>query len=123
MNTKTIKNIFQQNCIEVIQKIYNITFENVEIQTTKDDFEGELTLVVFPLLKLIKGNPTEIATKIGEELVLKYSEIKSFNVIQGFLNVSFSDSFFITQLNHLEKIQEILLMYNNKAVEYKKMNR
>ena len=62
----------------------------VQIQKTRKEFDGDMTLVVFPLLKLSRKNPEATATEIGEALVASTPEIKSFNVIKGFLNLSLS---------------------------------
>ena len=74
-----------------IQELFNITVERVEFQLTRKDFEGDITMVIFPLLKVIKGNPIEIGTKIGDYLVANVEDVVRFNVVSGFLNIVVSD--------------------------------
>ncbi|QCX39809.1 arginine--tRNA ligase [Aureibaculum algae] len=78
-----------------LQEIYNVDIENVEFQATRKDFEGDITVVVFPFLKVIKGNPVEIGTKLGTYLTENVTEITKFNVVKGFLNLVLSDAYFI----------------------------
>ena len=62
----------------------------LQIQKTRKEFEGDYTLVVFPLLRASRKSPEATATEIGERLVADVAEIESFNVIKGFLNISLS---------------------------------
>ena len=78
-----------------LQEIYNVDIENVEFQATRKDFEGDITVVVFPFLKVIKGNPVEIGTTLGTYLTENVTEITKFNVVKGFLNLVLSDAYFI----------------------------
>ena len=85
-----------------VEKLFQITIEKVEFQSTKKDFEGDITMVVFPLLKQIKGNPLEIGTKIGEYLVDNVAEVSKFNVVAGFLNLVISDQYYINYFNSIK---------------------
>ena len=85
-----------------VEKLFQITIEKVEFQSTKKDFEGDITMVVFPLVKQIKGNPFEIGTKIGEYLVENVAEVSKFNVVSGFLNLVISDEYYITYFNSIK---------------------
>ncbi len=78
-----------------VQEIYGATLENVELQITRKDFEGDVTAVIFPMLRVFKGNPAQIGQKIGEYLVKNVSEVEKFNVVQGFLNIVLSDSYYL----------------------------
>ena len=78
---------------EAIQKAYDVSVENFEFQETRKDFEGDMTLVVFPLLKHVKGNPVTIGTQIGAYLKEHVDEVEDFNVIKGFLNLVLSDDY------------------------------
>ncbi|MBT8384441.1 MAG: arginine--tRNA ligase, partial [Bacteroidia bacterium] len=78
-----------------LQEIYNVEIDNVEFQATRKDFEGDITIVVFPFLKVIKTNPAQLATSLGDYLKENITEIKDFNVVQGFLNLVLSDSYFL----------------------------
>ena len=85
-----------------VEKLFLITIEKVEFQSTKKDFEGDITIVVFPLVKQIKGNPLEIGTKIGEYLVDNVAEVSKFNVVAGFLNLVISDQYYINYFNSIK---------------------
>jgi len=85
-----------------VEKLFQITIEKVEFQSTKKDFEGDITMVVFPLVKQIKGNPLEIGTKIGEYLVDNVAEVSKFNVVAGFLNLVISDQYYINYFNSIK---------------------
>lgn len=78
-----------------IQSIYGVDIDQIEFQETRKDFEGDITIVVFPLLKFIKGNPFDIATKIGEYLKDNSEIVVQFNVVKGFLNLVISDAYYI----------------------------
>jgi arginyl-tRNA synthetase len=93
-----------QNTIEVavkkaIKSIYDVEINSVEFQATRKDFEGDITVVIFALLRAVKGNPVEIGTKIGEFLKENTSEVSDFNVVKGFLNLVISDTTFISSFN------------------------
>ena len=67
--------------------------DNIQIQKTRKEFEGDYTVVVFPLLRASKKSPEATATELGEKIVASTPEIKAFNVIKGFLNLSVDTSF------------------------------
>ena len=93
-----------QNTIEIavkkaIKNIFDVDINAVEFQATRKDFDGDITIVIFALLRTVKGNPVEIGTKIGEYLKENVLEVSDFNVVKGFLNLSISDSTFIAAFN------------------------
>ncbi len=65
----------------------------LQVQKTRKEFTGDYTLVVFPLLKLSRLSPEATANAVGEELMRRVAEMKDFNVIKGFLNISLKDEF------------------------------
>ncbi|TXN34829.1 arginine--tRNA ligase [Flagellimonas hymeniacidonis] len=77
-----------------VSSIYNAELPSVEFQPTRKDFEGDITVVVFPMLRVVKGNPMEIGTKIGEYLQEHVGEVAKFNVVKGFLNIVMEDGFY-----------------------------
>ncbi len=77
-----------------VSSIYNAELPSVEFQPTRKDFEGDITVVVFPMLRVVKGNPMEIGTKIGEYLQEHLGEVAKFNVVKGFLNIVLEDGFY-----------------------------
>lgn len=89
-----IENFLQQQAADTIAALYGPADPAAaQIQKTRKEFEGDYTLVVFPLLKLSRKKPEETATEIGEALVKNVPEIKGYNVIKGFLNLSLSNAF------------------------------
>ncbi len=87
---------------ESIEQLFNTAVEKVEFQMTRKDFEGDITMVLFPLLKVIKGNPVEIGTKIGNYLVENVAEVEKFNVVSGFLNIIVSDAYYLNFFNSIK---------------------
>lgn len=98
---------FQQNLENhikaAVSEIYGATLDQVELQPTRKDFEGDITAVIFPMLRVFKGNPVQIGQSIGDYLVKNVSEIEKFNVVQGFLNLVLSDSYY---LNFFESVRD-----------------
>ncbi|MEM0931671.1 MAG: arginine--tRNA ligase [Bacteroidota bacterium] len=78
-----------------VAKHYHVDVPTVELQPTRKDFEGDITVVIFPMLRYIKGNPVEIGTKIGEYLQEHVAEIYKYNVVKGFLNLVVSDAYYL----------------------------
>ncbi len=121
-----------QNTIEAAVKnafrsIYNTEIDSVEFQATRKDFVGDITIVIFAFLRIIKGNPVEIGTKIGEYLSDNVKEISDFNVVKGFLNLVIDDNIFISNFNSLyaeENFGIVNSKPNEKAVmvEYSSPN-
>ena len=90
-----------ETVIEAVHKIYEQTPDKktIQIQKTRKDFDGDFTLVVFPLLRISKKAPEQTAIELGEYLKNNIKEISSYNVIKGFLNLSFDKSFWLSFLN------------------------
>jgi arginyl-tRNA synthetase len=87
--------------IEAIHKLYGTTIENVTFEKTNSDFSGDLTLVVFPFLKISKKKPEDTATEIGAYLKEYLPEVVDFNVVKGFLNITIDGTFW---LNYFKSI-------------------
>ena len=85
-----------------VQQLFGIAIERVEFQLTRKEFEGDITMVLFPLLKQIKGNPAEMGTKIGDYLVANAPEVVRFNVVSGFLNLVVSDNYYLSFFNQIK---------------------
>ena len=77
------------------------TSDNIQIQKTRKEFEGDYTVVVFPLLKASRKSPEATATELGEKIVASTPEIKSFNVIKGFLNLAIDSSFWAARFKEI----------------------
>ena len=90
---------------DAVKNIYNAELLEVELQPTRKDFEGDLTVVVFPILRVAKGNPVIIGEQIGEFLKENISEISDFNVVKGFLNLVISDDYYLEFFNRIKSIE------------------
>ena len=88
-----IENILKKKVKEYLLFKYSISNDLIEISKTRKEFQGHYTIVLFPLLPILKKPPIEIGNEIGLFLQEKEKYIQEFNVIQGFLNLTFSDSF------------------------------
>ncbi|MFR9165179.1 MAG: arginine--tRNA ligase [Dysgonomonas sp.] len=100
-----IENKLSASITEAIQELYktNISADQIQLQKTKKEFEGHLTLVVFPFLKISKKNPEQTAEEIGKWLLDNSHEISSYNVIKGFLNLTIKSSSWIELLHTINK--------------------
>jgi len=90
---------------EAIQSLYGqeVPTALIQLQKTKKEFEGHLTLVVFPFLKISKKKPEQTAQEIGEYLVAHQPAVAAFNVIKGFLNLTIASSEWIGMLNDINQ--------------------
>lgn len=93
----------QEVIINAIDSLYGqvVTAGQISLQKTKKEFEGHYTLVVFPFLKMSKKGPEQTAQEIGEWLKANASEVSSFNVIKGFLNLTIATTCWIDVLNEV----------------------
>ena len=74
---------------------YKVLIDDFEFQLTRKDFEGDLTLVLFPIVKKINAKPEELGNKLGSHLININQNIRKFNIVSGFLNLVIADSFYI----------------------------
>jgi arginyl-tRNA synthetase len=98
----TLQETLTTHIQQAVQNVFGLTIEKVEFQATRKDFEGDVTMVVFPLVKALKGNPVEIGTQIGNYLVANTVEVEKFNVVAGFLNLVIADAFYINFFNTIK---------------------
>ena len=96
-----IETLIAQKAVVAIKELYGqeIDAATVQVQKTKREFEGHLTIVVFPYLKMSRKGPEQTATEIGTWLRENVEEISSYNVIKGFLNLVISSSVWVNMLN------------------------
>ncbi|TYB79419.1 arginine--tRNA ligase [Bizionia myxarmorum] len=80
---------------EAVKSIYNVDISSVEFQATRKEFPGDLTVVVFSMLREVKGNPVQIGEQIGQFLQENVALVKGFNVVKGFLNIEIEDIYYI----------------------------
>ena len=92
----SLQEILLEKTQKAIAVHYGQHIENIEIQLTRKEFEGDYTLVLFPLLKLIKAKPEQIGEVLGSYLTEHVAEVTAYNVVKGFLNLSIADSYFLS---------------------------
>ncbi|MFD2727106.1 arginine--tRNA ligase [Hyunsoonleella rubra] len=80
---------------QAVSTEYQVDLESFEFQATRKEFAGDITLVIFPMLRFVKGNPLVIGETIGYYLVNHVDEVKGFNVVKGFLNIEISDVYYL----------------------------
>ncbi|WP_336716830.1 arginine--tRNA ligase [Chryseobacterium mucoviscidosis] len=90
-----IKNIIEEKLSEVILNVFQLKDINLEVQENKTEFEGDFTIVTFPLVKQLKKNPESIGVELGEALTEQTELLESFNVVKGFLNIKIRNQFFV----------------------------
>ena len=81
--------------------LFETALPTVEFQATRKDFEGDITIVVFPMLRFKKGNPAQMGEDLGNYLVTNVDEIKAFNVVKGFLNLVIEDAVYLETFHHI----------------------
>jgi arginyl-tRNA synthetase len=91
--------ILESSIAKALSELYNISNAPVPIQKTRSEFEGDYTLTTFAYTKDTRKKPEELGTEIGNYLVKNNSNISKFNVVKGFLNISFSDSHWTNYLS------------------------
>jgi arginyl-tRNA synthetase len=97
----TLSQILTPSIEKAIQALFDIVIDKVEFQSTRKEFEGDITMVIFPLLKVVKSNPVELGNKIGNYLVENVAEVARFNVVSGFLNIVISDEYYLNFFNEI----------------------
>ncbi|MEY4012840.1 MAG: hypothetical protein RIT22_1964 [Bacteroidota bacterium] len=123
INSMSLQHILTPSIAKAIQSLFEVSVDKVEFQATRKEFEGDITMVIFPLLKLVKSNPVdegditmvifpllklvksnpvELGNKIGNYLVENVPEVARFNVVSGFLNIVISDSYYINFFNGIK---------------------
>ena len=87
-----------------VKALYNVDAEDsqISLQKTRPEFEGNITLVVFPFVKLARKAPAQVAAEIGEWMTKEAHIISKYNAVQGFLNLSISDAFWVDQLQGID---------------------
>ncbi len=90
-----IKNIIEEKLSEVILNVFQLKDITLEVQENKTEFEGDFTIVTFPLVKQLKKKPELIGVELGEALTEQTDLLESFNVVNGFLNIKIRNQFFV----------------------------
>jgi arginyl-tRNA synthetase len=101
MNTK--ESLLAQAIVDAVQHLYQQTVEvsTLQFQETRREFEGDVTVVVFPLVKISKTGPEQTGQAIGEYLQTHVAEIERYNVVKGFLNIKLSQTYWLQVFEHI----------------------
>lgn len=90
-----LQNSLSEQLKSAFKTLFNLQLESVEYQATRKDFEGDITVVTFPMLRLVKMNPEELGKQLGHYLVQNSEQVIGFNVLKGFLNLILSDAYYL----------------------------
>ena len=109
-----------------IKALFQSELESVEFQATRKEFAGDITVVVFPMLRVVKGNPAVIGEQVGQYLLDNVELVKGFNVVKGFLNIEINDSYYLDFFQNIKEDTKFGFaeVKDNKAVmvEYSSPN-
>lgn len=118
-----IKGHIQNEISKVVEQLYQLQNVTLEVQENKTDFEGDFTVVIFPLVKQLKKSPDVLGNEIGEALAQQVDFVQGFNVVKGFLNLSVNNQFFIEALKATqEQFDVISPQHQSVMVEYSSPN-
>ncbi len=112
---------------KALAELFDISSDTIEFQATRKEFEGDITLVLFPFLKQIKSSPLEIGNQLGNYLIQNTHEVSSFNVVSGFLNIVISNAYYLQFFEAIKENQQfgfVAPRHDEKAimVEYSSPN-
>lgn len=99
----SIESLLTQKVIEAVKQCYGVDVEadNIQLQATRKEFAGDLTVVVFPFTRFSKKSPEETAKQLGDYLREHIDEIKDYNIVKGFLNIEISPAYWLGVLNEV----------------------
>jgi arginyl-tRNA synthetase len=118
-----IKDSIEKKLSEVILNVYQLKDINLEVQENKTEFEGDFTIVTFPLVKQLKKNPESIGVELGEALTEQSDLFESFNVVKGFLNVKVQNQLFVDNFRSVSNDFDTIVKKNSTVmVEYSSPN-
>ncbi|MFT5216645.1 MAG: arginyl-tRNA synthetase [Glaciecola sp.] len=98
----TIQETLSLHVKKAFSNLYNAELDTVEFQSTRKEFEGDITVVTFPMLRVVKMNPAKLGEDLGEYLFEHVAEVKAFNVVKGFLNLVIADGFYLDFFNSIK---------------------
>lgn len=114
---------------EAVKSLYDleVTAESIQLQKTKKEFEGNLTVVIFPFVKAARKSPEQCGAQIGQYLQDKNPEIAAFNVVKGFLNLTIANAYWVNELEQIARNEQFGLHYGDEKaplmmVEYSSPN-
>ena len=103
---ESLEHSLSQSVSDYLSTEFHLSDPKLEFQATRKDFEGDVTLVLFPLLKLTRQNPAVLGEKIGDYLVEQALEVSHFNIVSGFLNLSISDAYYLSFLEDFLNVED-----------------
>ena len=98
----TIQDTLSHHVKTAFSNLYQAELDTVEFQSTRKEFEGDITVVTFPMLRVVKMNPAKLGEDLGQYLVDHVAEVKAFNVVKGFLNLVIADGFYLNFFNGIK---------------------
>ena len=101
-----IQEVLTQKVKEAVTSIFKVELPTVEFQPTRKDFAGDITAVIFPMLRFVKGNPVQIGEQIGQFLKEEVEEVADFNVVKGFLNITISNEYYLDFFEGIRNLQD-----------------
>ncbi len=123
-----IEHILTVKVTEAVKALYqhDADLSQIQLQNTRKEFDGDITLVVFPFTKISRKSPEATATEIGEYLSLNLAEVESFNVIKGFLNIVVRKEYWLSFLSNNYLVEKFGFQDSRKkqpvVVEYSSPN-
>jgi len=91
----TLQQTLEAKIKEAFFTLYKTELPSVEFQATRKEFEGDITVVIFPMLRQVKTNPERLGNELGSFLVAHLEDVERFNVVKGFLNIVIADSYYL----------------------------
>ena len=111
-----IQTLLEAKVKEGFSALFETTLPSVEFQATRKDFEGDITIVVFPMLRYRKGNPAQIGENLGNFLVKNVHEVVAYNVVKGFLNLVIDDQVYLQSFNDIYSLDNFGFSSKSKEV-------
>ncbi len=98
----TLQQLLEKHVQDATKALFDVELDSVEFQATNKAFDGDITVVVFPMLRHIKTNPVQLGESLGNYLVEQADEVEKFNVVKGFLNLSISGTYYLNFFNSIK---------------------
>ena len=102
----SLQKILSQHIKSAFKSQFQTEIDHIEFQATRKDFEGDITVVTFPMLRMVKMNPVQLGEQLGAYLVAHSDEVVSFNVVKGFLNLVLSDTYFFQLFRRIQSVEK-----------------